>query len=202
MNKYEDTTVKGLYYIPDYLTDQEIADIMNLLKTNKEWKTVGKSTSSRRVIHYGYSYSYDRSGISKVTEIPENLKKLVSSERINKYFDTNSGFLLKNEMDQLIINEYKPGQGIFAHIDHVKYFGDVIVCLNLGSAIGIDFTKDNKKKSIYVKPKSLYIMSGSARYEWRHGIAASMYDVGTKRGIRWSLTYRTINNDVLEKDEE
>jgi len=195
MNNYEDPVIKGLYYIPDYLTDEEVKEITKLLKQSNEWKSVGKSIDSRKVIHYGFSYRYDRGGIERVTDIPAFLKGLINKDRVNGYF---ANTIMKDEMDQLIVNEYKPGQGIYAHIDHVGYFGDVIVCLNIGSGIAIDFTKDGQKRSIYVKPKSLYIMSGPARYEWRHGIAATMYDVGTKRGTRWSLTYRK----VIEKDEK
>jgi len=53
-NNEEDPVVKGLYYIPDYLTDDEVKEIIKFLKPSKEWKTVGKAVDSRKVIHYQY----------------------------------------------------------------------------------------------------------------------------------------------------
>lgn len=197
MNNYEDPAIKGLYYIPDYLTPQETADIMKYLKESKEWFNIGKFAASRRVIHFGYSYAYDRSGIDEVDPIPDYFQQLVTPDRINKYF---ANLVLKDELDQLIINEYKPGQGIHPHIDHVKYFGEAIVCISVGSGVAIDFTNDQQKKTIYVKPGSLYIMTGPSRYQWRHGIKLATHDVGTKRGTRCSLTYRKIIKD--DKDEK
>ena len=194
MNKYEDPVIKGLYYIPNYLTDDETKQILTYLKKTKDWFHIGKSSSSRRVMHYGYSYAYNRSGIEKLEDVPDLFKELVTINRINEYVPELD---MQNELEQLIINEYKPGQGIHPHIDHTKYFGPVIVCLTIGSGIGIDFTKDEHKRTLFVQPGSLYIMSGDARNVWRHGIKRSMYDVGKKRGIRVSLTYRTI----LEDDE-
>ena len=192
LNNYEDDLVKGLYYIPDYLTVQEQQEIMKYLRKTKKWQTVGKSYSSRRVIQFGYSYSYDRTGVKKIEELPEYFQKLVDIEHVNGVLNKE---LLTEDMEQLIINEYKPGQGIHPHIDHYKYFGPIIVCLTIGSGIGIDFTRVDDPsigKQVYVKPGSLYIMSGESRSIWRHGIKRGKYDGPIKRGIRYSLTYRTI----------
>ena len=109
---------------------------------------------------------------------------------------------MDDDLDQLIINEYKPGQGIHPHVDHTKYFGPNIVCLTINSGVGIDFTKDELKKTVYVQQGSIYVMSGEGRYNWRHGIKHAMYDVGKKRGIRVSLTYRTVVLDDKEDEEE
>ena len=35
--------------------------------------------------------------------------------------------------DQLIVNEYQPGQGISPHIDNQTLFGDVVVSVSLSS---------------------------------------------------------------------
>jgi alkylated DNA repair dioxygenase AlkB len=115
-------------------------------------------------------------------------------ERINQIINTD---LIKNNMDQLIINEYKPGQGIAAHIDHEKFFGPIIICLTVFSGTEINFINkfnDLDVKTIRVEPRSLYIMSGDARYKYKHEICHRIEDHGIKRGTRISLTYRSVIN--------
>ena len=70
MSQYEDSTIKGFYYLPNYLTINEEQYILNFLKNNKKWKNIGNK-NSRKVIHYGYSYAYDRSGIKKNGRYPK-----------------------------------------------------------------------------------------------------------------------------------
>ena len=67
--------------------------------------------------------------------------------------------------DQVIINEYKPGQGISPHIDCESCFGPRIFSLSLGSQVIMEFTQDgNPKKEILLTPRSLVMMYGEARY--------------------------------------
>lgn len=185
--------INGLYYIPNYLTNDEILKIEEYLLKSNEWFTLTKNPKSRKVIHFGYNYSYDRSGIKKIKDIPNFFSDLVTTEKINNKL----GFeLLKDKMDQLIINEYLPGQGISKHIDHIKYFGSIIICLTIGSPVNINFVEANNEsniKKIKVEIGSLYIMSGDSRYKWKHYIEQKKEDDGIKRMIRTSLTYRTIN---------
>jgi alkylated DNA repair dioxygenase AlkB len=60
----------------------------------------------------------------------------------------------------------------------------------------MDFTKGNEKRQILLEPRSLLIVSGEARYEWTHGIAARKSDVyeGQKivRERRVSMTFRGV----------
>ncbi len=179
---------EGLYYIPNYITDSEANEIINFLK-QEEWKPVGTSKNSRKVLHYGYIYSYDRSGTKKTKDIPDSLKSLIEPERIKKLLDVDISSL---DMNQLIVNEYLPGQGIADHIDHTKQFGDVIVCISLGSDVQIDFTGEGRVISHLIAKNSLYIMKGKARYEYTHGIKPRKSDNKIPRNTRFSLTYRTV----------
>lgn len=180
--------IEGLYYIPNYLSQKEIDDINTFLNTTTKWSGVSPNINSRRVIHFGYNYSYNHLGITKTDDIPDNLK-LIDNDKVNNLIKKN---LLTEKFEQLIINEYKPAQGIASHIDHIKYFGPVIACISVGD-ISIDFSKKFVKHSIHIESGSLYIMSGPARYEWYHAIEKKLYDGDKKRETRYSLTYRTID---------
>lgn len=179
---------EGLYYIPNYLSSQEVSNITNLLVMSDKWKHITSYNNSRRVIHYGFEYAYNRSGITKTDVIPDNLQ-LIDAMKINKLCHND---IITEDFDQLIINEYQPGQGISAHIDHVKYFGPVIACISIGD-ICIDFSKNHQNKTIFIESGSLYIMTGSSRYEWFHSIEKKLYDGNKKRQTKYSLTYRTVN---------
>ncbi len=99
--------------------------------------------------------------------------------------------------DQLIINEYEPGQGISAHIDKIEDFGPVVWSVSLGGNCTIVFEKDGKKESFYLKRRSLFIMSGDSRYKWTHEIPKRKSDTYNNKKIerttRTSMTFRTLN---------
>ena len=116
--------------------------------------------------------------------IPNVYKKYINTKRINNIIQND---LLKEEFQQLIINEYKYNQGITAHIDHTKYFGPIIACLSIGSEATVIFSKDNKEEIITLNPGSLYIMTGESRYKWYHSIIKNPNKIN-----RYSLTFRTI----------
>jgi alkylated DNA repair dioxygenase AlkB len=101
--------------------------------------------------------------------------------------------------DQVIINEYQPGQGISPHIDCVPCFTDTIASLSLGSPCVMDFShiKTGEESSLLLEPRSLLMLTGDARYLWQHAIAGRKRDRYNGQIIhrtrRLSLTFRTIN---------
>lgn len=147
----------------------------------------------RRVQHYGYLYNYRSRSItpqSYLGPLPDWAAKL--AERL--LMDTP----VASTPDQLIVNEYLPGQGISPHVDCVPCFGDVVLSVSLGSTCVMAFDEPKSKQSIQVlvEPGSLMVMTGDARYAWRHSIAARKSDIvegrRMERGRRVSLTFRTV----------
>ena len=61
--------------------------------------------------------------------------------------------------DQLIVNEYLPGQGIASHIDCEPCFGGVICSLSLGSSCAMVMTQacDGRQEQIRLVPGSLLV---------------------------------------------
>lgn len=172
--------IPGLTYIPDFITqDEESALIDNIDK--QPWLNDLK----RRVQHYGYKYDY------KARAVTDNAYLGLLPEWIDPVAQK-----LPFKPDQAIVNEYLPGQGISAHVDCVPCFNDTIASLSLRSGAMMQFTNGNEKQGVYLKPGSLIILSGEARYKWTHGIPARKSDVvdGFKigRGRRISLTFRNV----------
>ena len=143
--------------------------------------------------HYGYVYDYRRRTVTadmKLGDLPKWSYEFVD------LLETQPAFSIR--ADQMIINEYIPGQGIAHHIDCEPCFGDIIASLSLNSTCIMTFIHSKTKtvKQILLKPNSLLIMSGEARYDWKHGIPArksDRYDGTTyPRSRRVSVTFRKV----------
>lgn len=175
-----------MQYISDFISEVEEQELLSTIDT-KEWLT----DLRRRTQHYGYKYNYTDKKIdvsSFLGPIPEWLDEYC--ERVTKFFP--------KKPDQVIINEYMPGQGLGNHVDTVVSFGPVIASLSLGSTCGMDFeeVKTGKLGSTVLEPRSLLVLANEARYDWRHGITPRMQDpLGDQvltRKRRVSLTFRTV----------
>lgn len=180
--------IPGLVYIPDYITQEEQNQLLSIIE-QQVWSTKLK----RLVQHYGYQYDY-KNGLlassSYLGSLPNWLKSL--AERLLQ--DSLTPIL----PDQVIINEYQPGQGIASHIDCVPCFGKTIISLSLESSYVMDFIEAQTKEkfSILLSPGSLVVMQEKARYNWQHGIAARKKDTYEGREIirsrRVSITFREV----------
>jgi alkylated DNA repair dioxygenase AlkB len=143
----------------------------------------------RRVQHYGYRYDYRARSVDQSMRLGE--LPLFAVPVAQRLFDLG---LVPELPDQLIVNEYVPGQGITAHIDCVPCFKDGIVTVSLGSVYEMEFihAQTDETRSTPLELGAALIMTGSARYEWMHQIKARKSDGGTPRGRRVSLTFRKV----------
>jgi alkylated DNA repair dioxygenase AlkB len=178
--------IQGLLYIPDYITNVEEKQFIKTI-SKQDWD----NSLKRRVQHYGYRYDYKARNVTKdmyLGKLPKWLNDLASKIKEDG--------LCEVVPDQVIINEYEPGQGISPHIDCESCFGPRIFSPSLGSQVMMDFTQDgNPKTEILLLPKSLVMMYGEARTKWKHSIPARLKDNGTERGVRISLTFRNVQID-------
>lgn len=156
---------------------------------------------ARRVQHYGHRYVYSRgstAGTEKADAIPS------AFDAIRQRLVTTGHF--SRLPDQLIINEYTPGQGsklsqrpslvffpwavvvsyagIGPHVDDVKLFDNAVASITLGSGCVMDFSPpsdgDVKEQidsvGVWLAPCSLVVLKDDARYKWRHSIAKRKAD--------------------------
>lgn len=180
--------IRGLKYIPNFITHSEEKSLINSI--NREpWLNDLK----RRVQHYGYKYDYRARSLNYsmyLGDLPTWMTPITNL--ICEKQDINE------IPDQVIINEYIPGQGIGSHVDCQPCFGEMITSLSLGSTCIMDFINVETKEvvSILLEPRSLLVLSGDARYAWSHGIAARKTDEYKgkilARNTRISLTFRKV----------
>lgn len=181
--------IQGLRYIENYITEDGESQLLAQVDDEIWLKDL-----KRRVQHYGFKYDYKARKIDMsmhVGELPEWLKIL--SENLYR-----EGYMIE-VADQVIVNEYLPGQGISAHIDCEPCFHKTIASLSLNSGCIMDFMDKNdrtNKKPLWLAPRSLVVLSDNARYNWLHSIPPRKTDEfeGHKheRKRRVSLTFRKV----------
>lgn len=181
-------TIPGLVYIGEFL---DAAECDTLLATidQQPWDCSLK----RRVQQYGYRYNYSTSRLDaadRIGSLPEWMLRVTA--KVAPLFSGGE------TIEQVIVNEYLPGQGIASHIDRLDCFGETVAILSLGSLVVMEFTRANSAQSLSMplEPASLMVLQGESRSVWKHGIANRKSDrvkgVTVRRGRRVSLTFRSV----------
>jgi alkylated DNA repair dioxygenase AlkB len=185
--------IEGLVYRPGHIDAAREAQLLALIDAN-EWS----SELKRRVQHFCYRYDYKARHLGPdavLGPLPAWLS--TEAERL-----VAAGFFAAPP-DQVIVNEYQPGQGIAPHIDRPDCFGDTVAGISLGAACLMQFSHpgSGRRLDLRLAPGSLFVLTGAARYQWRHGIAARKSDLvdgcRVPRGRRVSITFRAVRPSPL-----
>src|SRR4051812_25674633 len=160
--------VPGLRYLPGFVDASQEQELLAAIDA-QPWLADLK----RRVQHYGYRYDYKARKVDPAMYLgPLPDWALPLAGRL-----AEEG-LMPSAPDQLIVNEYEPGQGISPHIDCVPCFGPVICSLTLGSSCVMELSSvsDDGRVSLLLESRSLLVLAGAARFDWRHSIPARKSD--------------------------
>lgn len=174
--------IEGLSLVDEFITVEEERALIRSIDEEK-WDTRLK----RRTQHYGFVYDYKSKGASvPAAPLPSWCEFIVERMMDQK--------IIQVKPDQMIVNEYMPGQGIHPHVDDIRSFDDGIVSLSLGSHVIMDLVHNKNpsipKREAGLKRRSIISFHGPARYAWRHGITPRRSDHGIDRNRRISLTFR------------
>jgi alkylated DNA repair dioxygenase AlkB len=180
--------IPGLHLVTDYLDEARELALIEVID-REPWLTELR----RRVQHYGYKYDYKGRKVTPemyLGPLPEWLQPLCQ--------ELKDRGLMPRVADQVIVNEYEPGQGIAPHVDCVPCFDDTIASLTLGGSCSLELTrvKTREKAPLFLARRSLVVLAGEARYDWRHAIPARKSDLHEGRSVardrRLSLTFRNV----------
>ena len=134
----------------------------------------------RRVVYYGWQYSYASRSVGRADPIPEFLLPL--RERAAAFAELPAA-----ELVQVLVAEYSAGTPIGWHRDK-PMFGDV-VGVSLLSPCTFRFRRRAaggwERYSLKAEPRSAYLLHGPARDEWEHSIPEVPE-------LRYSVTFRTL----------
>jgi alkylated DNA repair dioxygenase AlkB len=174
-------SISGLVYLPDYVTEHEERELVAAIAA-EPWD----ETWDRRRQPYGVSYGKRRGQARPIPTWAVALTARLHSEGVGD-----------RPFDQMLVNEYLPGQGISLHRDY-EPFDRTVVSLSLLAPAVMDFrcVADGNRESFLLEPRSLLVLSDEARYEWEHGIARRKNDRWQGEVIprrrRLSVTFRML----------
>jgi alkylated DNA repair dioxygenase AlkB len=174
-------SIPGLQYVPEFVAPGDERQLVAAIDA-EQWDT----TWDRRRQPYGASY-----GKSSEPGRPIPAWGLKLARRLDEMH------LIDRPFDQMLVNEYEPGQGISMHRDY-EPFDRTVVSLSLLSQCVMDFrhVASGRKESLLLERRSLIVLSDEARYEWEHGIAKRKNDrwqgLVIPRSRRLSVTFRVL----------
>ncbi|KAL7423580.1 hypothetical protein Q5752_001160 [Cryptotrichosporon argae] len=185
--------------VPDFITEDEERHLLEKIEQSPQpkWKAVG---SGRRLQYWGGNLS--KKNVLLPEPIPAFLRTII--DRIDGFLDTaasSSSHVLG--INQVLINEYQPGQGISPHEDGPAFF-PLVATLSLGSHTVVDihhYVSDDPSPPmtarppevadapargrpiaavplahLLVMPRSLLLLSSSLYTSHLHGISPTTSD--------------------------
>jgi alkylated DNA repair dioxygenase AlkB len=174
----------GLSYLPAFISpawQQQLIEAIDAQPWSLELK--------RRVQHHGYRYDYKSRRVERsmfLGPLPDFVAGLLPRLQAVAAFNQIP--------DQLIVNEYLPGQGISAHVDCEPCFNNRIASVSIGSSCEIEFQHrlSDQVFKLTLAAGSLLVIADEVRYDWTHQIRPRLRDNGILRQRRVSLTFRKV----------
>ncbi|GAB2705202.1 alpha-ketoglutarate-dependent dioxygenase AlkB [Mucilaginibacter koreensis] len=181
-----ETALPGLFLYPDFIDEAKEQKLLSEIDS-QTWII----DYLRRLQYYGYRNELEKpyNLIPFPVEMPPLIHQLSQEIVAQNIIDL--------QPDQVIINEYVPGEGLKPHKDRA-YYENQICGVNLGSSCVMRFIKGKNLEvfDIEVPRRSLYVMQDDARKKWKHGIPPRKKDKVDgelhHRERRVSITYRKV----------
>lgn len=136
---------------------------------------------NRKTQSFGWRYDFDDASFTRTEAIPEWL------EPIRARAAAFAG-MRPEEFVHVLIARYDPGAGIGWHRDRDVF--EQVVGISLGTPATLRFRQRTpngfNRASLELEPRSAYLLSGEARWDWEHRITP-----GDR--LRFSITFRTLS---------
>eukprot|EP00039_Didymoeca_costata_P009726 m.129581 g.129581 ORF g.129581 m.129581 type:complete len:256 (+) comp14581_c0_seq4:275-1042(+) len=190
----ESGSVPGLRWIPGFLGKQEETCVQS--RTDLDLLQVWSADDST-----------NQAMVFGLINFPSWAVSLTNRIHKTKYAFADDKLQRRDPIfDQIIVNEYWPGDGIKPHVDLMK-FEDGISSISMGSTCIFRLARliegkggqdmiENKYVDMLLSPGDYLSMCGQARWDWTHGIPARDDDIVDGEPIsrlrRVSLTFRRL----------
>lgn len=177
-----EASIAGLVYEPEFLSREEEAALLEIIGTLPLQAAKYKEyLARRRVVSFGGSYDFDANTLMPTTALDERLAPLRA--RVAGWYGTQPEKLV-----HALVAEYAPGTPLGWHRDVPEFEGIVGVSLGAGATLRFrpyPYQPELRKEvvSLEVQPRSIYRMTGDARWKWQHSVVAT-------KEMRWSITFR------------
>ena len=135
----------------------------------------------RLTTSYGWRYDFDDASFAPSEAIPDWL--LPFREKAAQFAG-----LQPDQLVQALLIRYDPGAGIGWHRDRPVF--EHVLGISLGAQATMRFRRRRSggfdRASLLLEPRSIYHLTGEARHQWEHSIAAMAVP-------RWSITFRSLS---------
>lgn len=169
----------GFLYRPDFISTEEERELLVWLSALPfEPFQFHGFEGRRRVVSFGWRYDFSRSHLLKADDIPPELAEVRARA---------AGLARRrpDDLQQVLINEYRPGAPIGWHRDR-PVFAEV-VGISLGAPCLFRLRHRGaggfQRAALTLQPRSAYLLSGPARTDWEHSIPPVP-------AHRYSITFR------------
>lgn len=178
----------GFRYAEEFISPEVeaalVGEIARLPLANAQYK---EWTANRRVVSYGGRYDFGRNELAPAAPIPPFLHALR---------DSAAAFagVPAEEFTHALIAEYRAGTQLGWHRD-VPEFEHVVGISLLGPArmrmrpFPHAPRSNARTLKIELAPRSIYCLSGAARWSWQHAISPTP-------SLRYSITFRTLRRSA------
>jgi alkylated DNA repair dioxygenase AlkB len=178
----------GLVYERGFLAVDEERELLDVLRSLPLQAARYKGfTARRRVVSFGGSFDYDANRLLPAAELDPRLQPL--RERVASWLGVASSALV-----HALVAEYPAGAPLGWHRDVPDF--EIVAGVSLASDSILRFRPYPPARPargrivrLAVEPRSIYAMSGPARWAWQHSVAPT-------RAARWSITFRTSRRAV------
>ncbi|KAK4046407.1 hypothetical protein OIV83_006066 [Microbotryomycetes sp. JL201] len=99
----------------------------------------------------------------------------------------------------IIFKSELPRQGISRHVDLATRFEDGIVGISLCGSTVMEFERQSTVHALLLRPGDVLVLSGEARWQWKHGIAYRHEDTISEDGDTYTLCRRTRMSITLRR---
>ena len=182
LDLFEAPLIAGLDYRPGFIGEAEEQALIDQLAAQEltPFRFQGW-LGNRKTQSFGWRYDFDDASFTRTEPIPEWLAPLRAAA-------ASFAGVAPDDFVHVLLARYDPGAGIGWHKDRDVF--EQVVGVSLGTPAVLRFrqrtTSGFRRASLEVAPRSAYLLSGEARWEWEHRITPGDQ-------LRFSITFRTLS---------
>ncbi|HYI42000.1 MAG TPA: alpha-ketoglutarate-dependent dioxygenase AlkB [Sphingomicrobium sp.] len=179
---FGEALLPGLDYRADFISAEEERALVAEIEAMDLSPFRFQGWTGKRMTHtFGWRYDFDDASFAPADPLPNWLQPLRARAAAFAGDDPD-------DFVHALIARYDPGAGIGWHRDRPVF--DKVVGVSLGAAEVLRFrqrTADGfRRVELPVEPRSAYLLTGDARYEWEHRVTPV-------ESLRFSITFRTLS---------
>ena len=137
---------------------------------------------NRRTMSFGWRYDFDDASFTRTEPVPDWLQPV--RDKAAEFAGVDA-----DDFAHVLLARYDPGAGIGWHRDRDVF--EKVVGISLHTPAALRFRRRTgsgfRRTSLEVAPRSAYLLSGEARWDWEHRIVPG-------DELRFSITFRTLSD--------